>query len=234
MFWPFSISWGEFQVNTYTASDQDNPAVACAPHCSNIQVLLLVRRGHLGVDNTLQQIRAVTQLRVAAIGIHLIHLGVAARTVAEEDDRDRARGCPGRRVASELGTNVGDIVGYQVGAILLDLADPSKVLARSWNNILEPRELYELVGQVPNVVFPGGMVVERFDEQGFALPDSPVQVYYGAADTCVGLATTTIGVGVSRMIWRVASSPLTRGMRMSMVITSGRSLAVLSIASCPS
>ena len=82
---------------------------------------------------------------------------------------------------------------YQVGAVLLDLREPWKVLARSWNNILEPRQDYEMVGQVPNVVFPGGMVVERFDDEGFALPESRVRVYYGAADTCVGLATSTVG-----------------------------------------
>ena len=82
---------------------------------------------------------------------------------------------------------------YQVGAVLLDLQEPWQVLARSWNNLLEPRELYEMVGQVPNVVFPGGMVVERCDAEGYALPESPVNIYYGAADTCVGLATTTIG-----------------------------------------
>jgi beta-1,4-mannooligosaccharide/beta-1,4-mannosyl-N-acetylglucosamine phosphorylase len=81
---------------------------------------------------------------------------------------------------------------YQVGAVLLDLQEPWRVLARSWNNLLEPREAYEMVGQVPNVVFPGGMVVERSDAEGYALPESPVQIYYGAADTCVGLATTTI------------------------------------------
>jgi len=45
---------------------------------------------------------------------------------------------------------------YQAGVVLLDLDDPSRVLARSRNNVLEPRELYELVGQVPNVVFPSG------------------------------------------------------------------------------
>jgi beta-1,4-mannooligosaccharide/beta-1,4-mannosyl-N-acetylglucosamine phosphorylase len=81
---------------------------------------------------------------------------------------------------------------YQVGAVLLDLREPWKVLARSWNNILEPREPYEMVGQVPNVVFPGGMVVEEHDAEGYALPESPVHLYYGAADTCVGLATTTV------------------------------------------
>ena len=64
--------------------------------------------------------------------------------------------------------------------------------ARCRCNILEPREPYELSGQVPNVVFPSGMIVEHFDADGFALPDSPVKVYYGAADSVVGLATTTV------------------------------------------
>lgn len=81
---------------------------------------------------------------------------------------------------------------YQAGVMLLDLNDPTKVLSRSWCNILEPRELYELVGQVPNVVFPSGMIVMEYDEEGFAKADSEVYVYYGAADTCVGLAITTI------------------------------------------
>ncbi|MDD8025608.1 MAG: glycoside hydrolase family 130 protein [Acidobacteriota bacterium] len=81
---------------------------------------------------------------------------------------------------------------YQAGAVLLDLRDPTKVLGRCRRNILEPREIYELAGQVPNVVFPSGMIVETIDRDGFAEPGSPVRVYYGAADTCVGLAETTI------------------------------------------
>jgi beta-1,4-mannooligosaccharide/beta-1,4-mannosyl-N-acetylglucosamine phosphorylase len=81
---------------------------------------------------------------------------------------------------------------YQAGVLLLDLKDPSRVLGRSRRNILEPREIYELTGQVPNVVFPSGMIVEEYDAAGFALPYSEVKIYYGAADTCVGLATTTI------------------------------------------
>ncbi|HBG69465.1 MAG: hypothetical protein A2W93_01370 [Bacteroidetes bacterium GWF2_43_63] len=81
---------------------------------------------------------------------------------------------------------------YQAGVMLLDLQDPSKVLSRSWCNILEPREMYELTGQVPNVVFPSGMIVKEFDAEGFAKPESEVYVYYGAADTSVGLANTSI------------------------------------------
>jgi predicted GH43/DUF377 family glycosyl hydrolase len=81
---------------------------------------------------------------------------------------------------------------YQAGVSLHDLNDPSVVLYRSRNNILEPRELYELTGQVPNVVFPSGMIVEDFDKNGFAEPESKVFIYYGAADTSVGLAISTI------------------------------------------
>jgi predicted GH43/DUF377 family glycosyl hydrolase len=36
------------------------------------------------------------------------------------------------------------------------------------------------------------MIVEKIDQAGFALPESPVKVYYGAADTTVCLAITTI------------------------------------------
>ncbi len=81
---------------------------------------------------------------------------------------------------------------YQAGVALLDLKTPSVVIGRSRCNILEPREPYELTGQVPNVVFPSGMIVEQYDEQGFALPKSPVKIYYGAADTVVCLATATV------------------------------------------
>ncbi len=82
---------------------------------------------------------------------------------------------------------------YQAGVVLLDLADPSVVLARSRQNILEPREMWEVVGQVPNVVFPSGMIVRNFDDEGYAKPEGEVLIYYGAADLVVGLATTTVG-----------------------------------------
>jgi predicted GH43/DUF377 family glycosyl hydrolase len=81
---------------------------------------------------------------------------------------------------------------YQAGVSLHNLTDPSIVLSRGRYNILEPRELYELTGQVPNVVFPSGMIVEKYDDEGYAINDSPVIIYYGAADTVIGAAYTTI------------------------------------------
>ena len=80
---------------------------------------------------------------------------------------------------------------YQAGVLLLDLEDPSRVLARSRYNVLEPREGYETCGQVPNVVFPSGAVPVHTDVEGFSPGEGEILVYYGAADTCVGLARTT-------------------------------------------
>ena len=81
-----------------------------------------------------------------------------------------------------IATHFMSVIIYQAGVVLLDADDPTRVLARSRENILEPREAYELVGQVPNVVFPSGWVVDG----------DRVKLYYGAADTCIGLAETTI------------------------------------------
>lgn len=73
---------------------------------------------------------------------------------------------------------------YCAGAALLDLEQPWKVLHRTRRYILAPTELYECVGDTPNVVFP---VAAVHDEQ-----TDELRVYYGAADTCVCLATTTL------------------------------------------
>jgi len=67
---------------------------------------------------------------------------------------------------------------YKVGAILLDLNDPTKVLARTDIPLIEPEMDYELYGDVPNVVFPCGAVMIK-DE---------IFLYYGGADTVVGVA----------------------------------------------
>ena len=72
---------------------------------------------------------------------------------------------------------------YCLGVCLLDLNDPSKVIARCEDAILWPEEEYELKGRVDNVVFACNAIVED---------DKTVKIYYGAADTCIGLATTTI------------------------------------------
>ncbi|MCD4687602.1 MAG: glycosidase, partial [Anaerolineae bacterium] len=71
---------------------------------------------------------------------------------------------------------------YRAGAALLDLDDPRRVIARTAEPILEPEAPYELVGDVPNVVFPQGLVVL----------DRTAYVYYGGADKVVALATAPL------------------------------------------
>ena len=73
---------------------------------------------------------------------------------------------------------------YRVGAVLLDLKDPAIVLARTTDPIFEPQEQYEKEGIINNVVFPCGMV-ER---------DGLLYIYYGGADTVVGVATIKLDV----------------------------------------
>ena len=91
-----------------------------------------------------------------------------------------------------VATHFGAASVYQAGAALLDLADPGRVLARSRRCFLEPREPWERVGQVPNVVFPTGLLADAEDADGCAPPEAGVLLYYGAADSCVGLATGTV------------------------------------------
>jgi len=81
---------------------------------------------------------------------------------------------------------------YQAGVMLLDLKDPSSLISRGRFHLLEPRELYATTGQVPNVCFPTGIIVEDYDDDGFAEMNSKVLIYYGAADTSIALATSTI------------------------------------------
>ncbi|MBN1162465.1 hypothetical protein JXA34_01835 [Patescibacteria group bacterium] len=67
---------------------------------------------------------------------------------------------------------------YRVGAVLLDLNDPLKIIGRTDVPILEPEAPYELEGNVPNVVFPCGSV----------LIGDYIYLYYGGADKVVGTA----------------------------------------------
>lgn len=73
---------------------------------------------------------------------------------------------------------------YRLGLALFDLIVPEKCLRRSESWIFGPEESYEREGDVGNVVFPCGCTIA---------PDGDtVHVYYGAADTCVALATGSV------------------------------------------
>jgi predicted GH43/DUF377 family glycosyl hydrolase len=67
---------------------------------------------------------------------------------------------------------------YKVGAMLLDLENPIKILHRSLQPILEPTEIYESNGFKAGVVYASGAVVK----------DGKLLIYYGAADSYTSVA----------------------------------------------
>ena len=68
---------------------------------------------------------------------------------------------------------------FGIETVLLDLKDPSKVVARLEDPLLTPKAEYELYGNVPNIVFPSGALIN----------DGKLFIYYGAADTTCCVAT---------------------------------------------
>jgi beta-1,4-mannooligosaccharide/beta-1,4-mannosyl-N-acetylglucosamine phosphorylase len=73
---------------------------------------------------------------------------------------------------------------YSVGAALLDVNNPSKVIADCSNFILTPEEPYETTGFVPNVCFPCATVQDA--------DTGRIAIFYGAADTYCALAFTQV------------------------------------------
>ncbi|NTW15783.1 MAG: hypothetical protein HGA38_05495 [Candidatus Moranbacteria bacterium] len=71
---------------------------------------------------------------------------------------------------------------YRIGAFLLDLAHPEKIIGRSRHPIFEPKEPYEKEGVVPNVVFPCGAIIK----------ESKLIIYYGGADKVIGVASISL------------------------------------------
>jgi predicted GH43/DUF377 family glycosyl hydrolase len=73
---------------------------------------------------------------------------------------------------------------YRLGAAVLAQDNPSKVLCRSAIPILSPREYYERVGDVNNVVFSCGAILEDDGRE--------LKIYYGASDTSICLGTANV------------------------------------------
>jgi len=80
------------------------------------------------------------------------------------------------------GVENGGLGYYRVGALLLDLDNPLKVIAKTPNFIMEPELDYEINGYYKGCVFPAGNVI---------LGDT-LYVYYGGADKYVGVATCSV------------------------------------------
>lgn len=73
---------------------------------------------------------------------------------------------------------------YSVGAAILDIDEPSKVLHRCSRYVLTPEEWYEERGFVPNVCFPCCTLHDSATGR--------IALYYGCADSYVGVAYTTV------------------------------------------
>jgi predicted GH43/DUF377 family glycosyl hydrolase len=73
---------------------------------------------------------------------------------------------------------------YRLGLALLDRDDPCVILRRGEEWVFGPEEPYELMGDVANVVFPCGVVVDDATDE--------LRMYYGASDTCVAVATAKV------------------------------------------
>lgn len=71
---------------------------------------------------------------------------------------------------------------YKIGAMLLDINNPTKVLFRANKPLIAPDEHYENAGHKAGVVYPCGAVVK----------DSNLLVYYGGADTVVCAASENL------------------------------------------
>ncbi len=69
---------------------------------------------------------------------------------------------------------------YSIGAALLDLKEPSRVIAGTPHYLLTPEMPYETTGFVPNVAFPCAAITDAATGR--------IALYYGAADTYTALA----------------------------------------------
>lgn len=79
---------------------------------------------------------------------------------------------------------------FGIEAVLLDLQNPTKIIARTNEPLLVPQEEYELYGKVNNVIFPSGALVMG----------EKLYIYYGAADTTCCLATLNINELLDEML----------------------------------
>jgi predicted GH43/DUF377 family glycosyl hydrolase len=89
---------------------------------------------------------------------------------------------------------VDDNFVYRGSVALLDLQNPSKVIARIPYPLLEPELEYELIGDVNNVVFPEGGYIHN----------GKLYIYYGAADKYIALAK----VGIAELFEELDKYPI--------------------------
>ena len=81
---------------------------------------------------------------------------------------------------------------YRVGLALFDLEQATRMLARTREWVFGPDEPYERIGDVGNVVFPCGWILEDDGDT--------IRMYYGAADTSICLATASLAALLERLL----------------------------------
>jgi beta-1,2-mannobiose phosphorylase / 1,2-beta-oligomannan phosphorylase len=83
---------------------------------------------------------------------------------------------------------------FGIEAVLLDLENPAKIVARTGKPLLVPQAVYETYGRVPNVVFPSGALVKG----------KTLRIYYGAADTTCAVASGNLNTVIDEMLLKRA------------------------------
>ncbi len=94
---------------------------------------------------------------------------------------------------SERATRKGRVGAYRAGLLALDRFEPWKVVAHTPEPIMEAAEPWEKEGFVPNVVFPTGIVLPGVGLNQTPGDDDEVLLFYGAADTHVGVTAYRVG-----------------------------------------
>lgn len=81
---------------------------------------------------------------------------------------------------------------FGIEAVLLHLDSPFEIVGRTRGPIMVPRESYELLGHVPDVIFPSGAILDKPARPNDRSGGETLFIYYGAADTTICLAHVNI------------------------------------------
>ena len=90
-----------------------------------------------------------------------------------------------------------DLSKYKLGAMLLDLKDPTKILHRSPEPVLGPDKDYESNGFKTGVVYVSGAITK----------DDKLLVYYGASDSYVGVAYASLEDFLNKLTFTKSALP---------------------------
>jgi predicted GH43/DUF377 family glycosyl hydrolase len=94
----------------------------------------------------------------------------------------------------------GDVGKYQIGAMLLDLENPCRVIGYTQKPLLAPEMPYEKSGLIDEVVFPCGAIAD--------FKTDTLKLYYGGADTNICLATGSIQAIIDACLGRILKGKL--------------------------